>query len=230
MSVPGFMPQFSGGAAGASIEYVGGVADVGESGGNAVLDLTGIAGLAEGDIVIVSGGFTRNAVPTTPAGWTEIVNYRDSDSCALVFYKIMGGTPDTAVTAPSSGDSRDACAYVALAFRGVDQSTPFDATAELVEELLPVTPGAITTVTSKAMIVIYAGLRTTDGALTPPAGYPAFTEGETLAIGIVGRDQVSTMTYKEASTVGVNAPGAYSDWTTDQSDPVIAVTMALRPA
>jgi len=231
MSVPGFMPQFSCGGGG-GITYVDGVTGSAIDGNNVTLTLSGIVGLAEDDIVVIFGGFDRNAAPAMPAGWTTIFNYWAGDHRLMSCYKIMGASPDTSVTMPGSGDSRDATTYVASAFRGVDTTTPMDATPVMDEDLTataPATPPQITTVTANAMLVVGLLVRAQDDTFTVPTGYAAKAYGENLVAAVDFRSSTACQTYKVAASTGVQTPGGFTDFDLALRTP-ITQTVALRPA
>ena len=126
-----------GSATTAEITFVDSTSNSAVNGGDVVVDLTDIADLAEDDIVILSyaigdnddGDFTMAI--SSGAGWTKIADLysNDSDETNLgVFWKIMGATPDTTVTVDGLGGSDASTTAVAMAFRGVDQTTPLDVT------------------------------------------------------------------------------------------------------
>jgi hypothetical protein len=81
---------------------------------------------SRGDVCFTfSAHFTRAGVQALPstAGYTTLYDNSTASSihtaCA---YKVMGSTPDTAVSFPGTSVTSDACAAVALVLRGVDAS------------------------------------------------------------------------------------------------------------
>lgn len=113
------------------------------NGGSGSIDLTALTGgtsstASANDIVVIivhyegaTGG--AGGVPTmTTSGYTQIASgfANDSfDSQVAVFYKIMGGTPDTTAVYAASGDGAGATSGTLMVFSGVDLTTPIDVTA-----------------------------------------------------------------------------------------------------
>src|SRR3990167_2175417 len=127
-----------------AISYVGGkgAGTAGQGGGS--IDLTtgltggsGGAPLADDLVVVTVSVGTAARAPTiaiaTPTGYTALTAQRTTattyDTNVQTCYKKMGGTPDTAVTIPASGNNADGISYTIQVFRGVDTATPMDATA-----------------------------------------------------------------------------------------------------
>jgi hypothetical protein len=157
-----------------TIQLVG-YATASASGSLSLTSLTGGIGSApaEDDIVLVAvGGSNSTDQDIAITGYTEVAdvyaNGTFTDTNLGVFYKIMGGTPDTTVDIPSLSNIR-AVVYV---LRGVDTTTPMDATATTATKTssgIP-DPPAITTATANAMVVVLSGT-SLSGTWTEPSGY-----------------------------------------------------------
>ena len=225
-----------------AITYRGGkvAGTAGQGGGSIAINsgLTGGSGAAAlaGDLVVVTVSVgTAARQPTiaiaTPTGYTALTVQRTtataSDANVQTCYKIMGGTPDTAVTIPASGNVADGIAYSIQVFAGVDATTPMDATATYLTGQDNSRPNgaAITPVTAGAWIVVCGG-----GAAASGAVYTAV-------------ELTNFLTANGADTTdGAVGAGYYTGWTTGAYDPVKfaggsanaddswgCTTIALRP-
>jgi hypothetical protein len=226
-----------------AIDYVGGQTAGRTNASSAVsvnFALTG--GLAStpaaGDLVIVTAvtgsaaGNPAMAV-TTPTGYTALGQLNQSavtaDTSMNVSYKIMGGTPDTAVTIPGTGNNAFGEAYTIQVFRGVDATTPMDTTAISAGGTgtgRP-NPGSITPVTAGAWVVICGG-----GAAGTGANYTAPANFTTDFLTTFGTDTTDAMVgsgYWSGWTSGAVDPAVYTGGTTGANDSWTAYTLALRP-
>lgn len=157
------------------ISYRGGkvAGTAGQGGGSIAINsgLTGGSGTAAlaGDLVVVTVSVgTAGRQPTiaiaTPTGYTPLTAQRTTSSAidtnVQTCYKVMGGTPDTAVTIPASGNNADGIAYTIQVFDGVDPVTPMDVAATFATnqgtDNLP-DPASILPVTAGAWIVVCGG-------------------------------------------------------------------------
>src|SRR5512139_1560007 len=126
-----------------AITYVGGKGNgtAGQGGGS--IDLTtGLSGgsntgVSVGDLIIVTVSVgTAGRQPTiaisTPADYVPLTAQRTTattyDTNVQTCYK-FATAGDTSVTIPASGNNADGIAYTIQVFRGVDATTPMDATA-----------------------------------------------------------------------------------------------------
>lgn len=202
--------------------------------------LTGGSGTAAlaGDLVVVTAvtgsaaGNPAMAV-TTPTGYTALGQLNQSavnvDTSLDVSYKIMGATPDTAVTIPGTTNNAWGEAYSIQVFAGVDPTTPMDATAVSAGGTgtgRP-DPGSITPVTAGAWVVICGG-----GAAGTGANYTAPTNYTTNFLTANGADSSDAMVgsgYWDGWTSGAEDPGGYTGGTTGANDSWCAYTLALRP-
>jgi hypothetical protein len=214
-----------------AITFVGS-AEVGSlNGADATLDLTGIS-LQQGDIVVLTYTFDNSLSSDnngiTSAGWTQIYEGFDTaGSGALklgVYYKIMGATPDSSVVVDGTDSQFNAMAVVAMAFRGVNQSVPQDATFTHFEAFdANPDPAAVTTVTNGAGVVVCVGGSAIDNSVTAPTGYGNqvdLASSDTLKA-------TAAMAWKEVASAGAENPGTWTNWS---SMVYQVVTVALRPA
>lgn len=226
-----------------AISYVGGkgAGAAGQGGGSISLTtgLTGGSGGApiEGDLVVVTVSVgTAARAPTiaisTPSGYTPLTPQRTTattyDTNVQTCYKVMGSTPDTAVTIPPSGNNADGIAYTIQVFRGVDPTTAMDVSPTYATgsgaNSNP-NPAAITPATAGAWIVCCGGGAAATGAVYT-AGY-----------------LTNLLTYNGPDTNdGTVGSGYYTGWTSGSYDPAAfgggnanaanswgATTLALRP-
>lgn len=227
-----------------AISYVGGkVAGTAGQGGGSIDLTTGLEGGSggapiAGDLVVVTVSVgTAARAPTiaisTPTGYTALTAQRTTattyDTNVQTCYKVMTATPDTAVTIPASGNNADGIAYSIQVFRGVDTTTPMDATATYATGTatnnLP-NGAAITPVTSGAWIVVCGGGAAASGGTYAAAALTNFL----------------TANGPDTNDGNVGA-GYFTGWTSGAYDPVVwtggsanagnswgCTTLALRPA
>ena len=224
----------------ATLQYVGGAEASGNSAAFNVplTSLTGGTGgaVTSGDLVIVATGFvqTSNLNPgVSTAGYTEVADLYQNDSRDANFsvnWKVMGGTPDTAVNCLGSGSATNGTVCIAHVWRNADPTTPIDVTrttAQSNNSAIPNSP-AITPVTAGA-VVLSLGLGTgaaADNAVAAPSGYGnqmdmSVDPGNAVTVGIAS---------KAWSGSGLEDPAAWTNWTTSTADSWAAVTLAIRPA
>jgi hypothetical protein len=182
------------------------------------------SGLLENDIVIVGYSTYHSSYggSAPPSGWTLISNrnYWGANT-TIVYYKKMGSTPDTTVT--MGGPGADYMSVVSMAFRGVDTTTPFDASATDTQASsgMP-NPPAITTVTSGSAIVAFGGIRYDQFVPTVPSGFDDIVYdygGNANSTAMMACDLDSTR------TPGAVDPGAFGG---GYSDAWTATTIALK--
>ena len=227
-----------------AISYRGGksAGTPGQGGGSIAIDsgLTGGSGAAAlaGDLVVVtvcvgSAARTPTIAISTPTGYTPLTVQRTSltsfDTNVQTCYKIMGGTPDTTVTIPPSGNNADGIAYAIQVFESVDATTPMDVAATYATGTgvnnRP-DPAAIEPVTAGAWIVCCGG-------------------GAASAGGTLTASQLTDVMSANGSDTndGTVCVGYYTAWTSGSFDPNVfgggsvsannswgCSTLALRPA
>lgn len=244
MSVGNRKRRRSAGAAApsANIQYVGGRTQTWQGTTSTTsVSLTGLTGglassPAAGDLVIIA--YSVAAVSdldlTIAVDWTELVDLYsndDADSNLAVFYKIMGGSPDTSVLLGQTYNVNDPGAVAVQVWRGVDPTTPFDVTTTTATGInsQAANPPAITPITAGAVIVA-AG----SGAQVSGAAPRTFSSADLtmLTVGVSdGPTSVIGLGYSEDWVSGSFDPAT---WTLSNSDSSTrswcAATMALRPA
>lgn len=194
-------------------------------GGNVTLDLTTITGLAQNDVVLVYGAVSRaQQGGTTSTGWTLLQTLDQLTVRGTVWRKVMGATPDTSFAFTGTANTQDVGIVQARAYRGVDTTTPEDATATKVggTSTNP-DPPAITTVTNNAMVVAFAASRGDDTTINEPSGYGNVhtkREADTRVLVMSSADLTK-------ATAGAENPASWTNWVTGDW---AAFTVALRPA
>ncbi len=230
-----------------ALQYVGGTSGTGTSTGYTVsLSGTLTGGIASspaaGDIVVVASAFgnTASSAPAITGNNSgayltagAAVHANDTwDTEFRAFYQVMGGTPDTSLTVTRVTNAAYGGATVVHVWRGVDTTTPLDATGTPASGAngAGANPPSVTPTTSGA-IVIAMGAGTMPAAGT--AGYTGFT-GYSNAV----------TAYDNGSTADTSVIMASLAWTSGAADPPVATggtqsntssswaaqTIALRPA
>ena len=227
-----------------AISYVGGkvAGSAGQGGGSVAINsgLTGGSGsaAAAGELVVVTVCVaTQGRTPTisiaTPTGYTALSVQRTSattyDTNVQTCYKIMGGTPDTAVTIPASGDNADAIAYTIQVFRGVHATTPEDVTSQYATDSgtdnLP-NGAAITPVTTGAWVVVCGG-----GAAQSSSDFTASELTDFISAGGADTNDADVGSgYYTAWTSGAFNPAKFGGGSTNSANSWGCTTIALRPA
>lgn len=168
------------------------------------------------DLTVSTSGYTAGQ-----QGLTSSVRYG-------WWWKRMGAVPDTNVTITYGGATDlEGFRMIAVAFRGVNASTAFDATSPSVTIGTTGNPNppAITTVTNNAWVIAMGFLDDDRVDMTAPSGYTLIrangagtTDTESSAI---------AMAYKLKTPAGLDDPAAFGG---AGNDTWVAATAALRPA
>lgn len=225
-----------------SVEYVGSTRNGAANGSDVTLNLSLISGLSEGDIVILAYTIGDNdnlnfsMAISSGTGWTleeDLFSNDTYDSNLGVFWKIMGATPDTSVTVSGLGGSDSSTAAVAMAFRGVDQTTPFDVSPTTSTGLNSGNPNppSISHNGAEGMAVVAIGASAHAAGsinLTPPTNYdtsPYYSswyanDTSDCSIGVACNFSPSNPEDPGVFTLQASDSTSYA-WT--------AVTIALRP-
>lgn len=227
----------------ATLSYVGGTScsGTGSTYSCSLTSLTGGSGSSAtaGDIVIVITGWasTANGDPgVTTSGYTEVPGSTDlyksdsRDTNVSADYKVMGASPDTSVTVSGFNNAANGGATVVQVWRGIDPTTPMDATVTTATGGNASSPNSpsITPVTSGA-VVLSTGLGTDDTTpltKTAPTGY-------SNAVTTTGTGSTMSVTVGIASKAwssGAEDPAAWTGGETSTSDSWGAFSIALRPA
>lgn len=212
-----------------AVSFVG--SNTGETGdgSDVVIDLSGL-GLQEDDVVYVAGGAAgfdasvvgRAAVNTS--GYTDLENgYSGVANAAILSRKVMGATPDSSVTcAGGSGSGFNlGAAYLVMAFRGVDTTTPEDvATAD---DDTSYDPPSVDPVTDDCGVLAF-GLVAAVATLTAPSGYSNLDQ-QSSSNGTA--DYTIGGAWKLLSGSAAEDPGSFGG---DDANDVWSATIAMRPA
>jgi hypothetical protein len=211
-------------AAGVSIQALGFIAPVttvtpsyvgsASANGSSSLSLTGISGLAEGDVVVACLSDDSNTVSVTSSGWTTIASGNTNSVQHVFAYKVMGATPDTSITVSNTID-----ALTATAFRDVEYES-ISAVLSDAGSTVDVPPSA--TVTQDGSIVLILACLDDDGSTisSPSTGYTVAAEN--------GRSGGSNaQMYKTGVSTGTESPSSYT-WSSP--DDQICATVVLKPS
>ncbi len=204
-----------------AISFRGGSTNSVINGGVLSITLSGIAGLAQDDVVVafcMSSGGTG----ATPAGWTNI-KLNQTLHPDSVCYKVMGASPDASVSFWDTGTTSDSGIGVALAFTGVDTANVQDATAAFVGTL---DPASVTPVHDNAAIIVFSGevgttVDTTHGSITNFTVFGSPSASDTNSS--TGGGAYNLLS--GGAGVGIN-PAAWSLWSS--TNDVGTWTVALR--
>jgi hypothetical protein len=214
-----------------AITFVG--SNTGTGSGTTTITIPMPTGVATGDVVYVAAmsSQTVDVDCTESSGtWTEIADLysNDTDDTNLcVFRKVMGGTPDTDVTL-TVRTTTGASVGLSYALRGVDTTTPEDATATTATspDASKPNPPSITTVTANAWVIAIGGSSEADAVTNPPTDYSNLavnTDGGGLLRNVM-------MASREIASPGPEDPGVFDDIVGTASDSWCAVSVAVRPA
>lgn len=191
------------------------------NGGNVTLTFSTTP--SENDYVVVYGGVGSGSTPAAPGtGYTQIAlggTYKLG-----VWIKKMSSSPDTSVLCRGDGVASTGVAYGCYVFRGVDTTTPQDATA-ITASGTSTNPngGSITTANNEAWVLVFAGGNVYDASPGTVSGYSNQYNSQAS-----DTDPYTTAAATfEKTTAGAENPAAWSSW---GSSTWYAVTVALRPA
>lgn len=185
---------------------------------------------AEGDIVIyatASDGAVSGGVVTS--GYTDLLtDHAATNPGRDCGYKVMGATPDTIVTFNQTSGNEYAAGIVQV-WRGLDTTTPIDATPTTATGASGMPDGpSFTTVTNGALVIVIGVIDDINIAASvgAPSGYSNLLAHDNTS---VPPDNACAMIASlEKATAGAENPGAFTAGAS--SDEWAAVTFALRPA
>lgn len=212
-----------------TIEYVGGDTTTTTTGSDVALDVP--AGVGTGDLMIaclVHENDTGNTW-TPPSGWTLRVDEQatggtpGSPPTLSIWYRFASGEEPASYT--WSASVANGLIGALVAYRGVDSSTPFDASDVAATGASgEVDPGSITTVTDGAFVVAvgFADDDTSWSALS--SGYNSRATAYDAGNGNGSRLGICDL---EVASAGATNPGEY---TSGDSEEWGAITLALRPS
>lgn len=194
------------------------------NGGNVTLTFSPAP--SENDYVLVFGGCSYGAVVADAGtGYTRISLAGDGFNTSFgVWIKKMSASPDTTVLCRGNTNTNAATAYGCYVLRGVDGTTPQDATATTASSYSGAPNcAAITTVTNLAWVLALAESDVNDASIGTVSGY----SNQYTTIGVDTKSITVAGTTLEKTTAGAEDPAAWSSWS---SGFWYAVTVALRPA
>ena len=187
------------------------------------------AGLSENDVVYVGYALSQTAGSggTSSAGWTQLSTNNDNTVRTQIFRKVIGASPDASIVLTGNTGGTRSSSAIAIAFSGVDTSTPEDGVA-LVKATGASTnpdPGSATPNTTGAVAVIYAAINLIDTTGTgAPAGYSNFSQVSSND----NTDTTSYLAWKGSLTASTpEDPGAF---TGVSSGNWAAWTIIVKPA
>lgn len=202
-------------------------------GGVLSINLTGIAGLAQNDVVVIFA-LSTSGTAANPSGWTSLQVFNDGGGAHIsTAYKIMGASPDTSVTYWDTGSTSNSGCAVALAFSGVDTTTPIDVTTTVLNDVTgsaaAPNPPAITPTSANCAIVIFGGETNPFGGVDASRGTVASystpvnaTSTDSASAGVSGAYRILT-----GGAGSAENPAAFSTWATASFS--LSATIALRP-
>lgn len=239
--------QGAGGVGGAAgIEFVGSYGVSNAQSASISVSLTSLSGgiatqPSAGDIVIAAVSFVESPdkdITCTTSGYTEVTELYVNgtrDTNMAVFYKVLSSA-ETVVAFGGTGDTQSNISTIIYVWRGIDQSTPLDATSTTATKTnsgIPDCP-SITTVTNNAVVVGFGaagggGTQPDIFNLTTPSGVSNFIEAydssgdreNTLAAFSYLQETAGSY---DPPIFGITNGSDDTDYTSG------SVTMALRPA
>lgn len=145
-----------------------------------------------------------------------------------VYRKVVSGTADTTITFEAGANIADAAAAAVMVLRGVDTTTPEDATPTTASALgAAPNPPSITTVTNDAVVLAIGASSTIDaGVPTAPTNYGNLIEDQ----GDDTHDANIMMALRTIAVAGAENPGVFGNVTGDANDCWGAASVAVRPA
>ena len=192
--------------------------------GGAALSIAAPASILQDDVLYAF--VTKQATGAwtiTSSGWTQLVD-QDSTGGGFsvnheVWRKVMGASPDTSIDFSNTAAAKSG---LLIALRGVDTTTPEDATSTIAFSFSsnPDSP-SITTVTNGAWVLSGAGNGQNDASITSPTGY-------SNQVASPRNNSTTVVATKEVTTAGAEDPSAWTTWT--NTGAWVAVSIAVRPA
>ncbi|MCA4133840.1 PKD domain-containing protein [Arthrobacter sp. M4] len=143
------------------------------------LTLPAPAGITAGDLLIAAFTTDLNPTPTAPSGWTPIVNALSINSSSssgarvsVYYHVVASGDPGSFTWTLSSAVKWGGGI---TAYRGVNQSSPLDATVttsvDTTYSATSITLPGITTASNGAMLIGGLGFDAASPGTTPPSGW-----------------------------------------------------------
>lgn len=184
------------------------------------------AGTTTNDVVYAFQCCPANpGIGVTTSGYTTLFSHTGASTRIGGFRKVMGGTPDTTIAFSASAAGGNAAVIIVL--RGVDTTTPEDATTVSQSTDTNSTnpdPPSITTVTTDAWVLACAGSGVSDTSVTAPTGYSNQVDiNAAPGFGNVTAGLAS----KVVTSPGAENPGTWTNWSSGNWR---GASIAVRPA
>jgi hypothetical protein len=183
------------------------------NGGNFTINMP--VGIATGHLAVVYAvGSAEANLGTSSSNWNTIgpIDHPVSTVRSVVFWKIMGGTPDASIAITGVGGGTNSNCGICVALSGVDQTTPIETSASVNNGAgnNPQGPAVVTARTNTAILVFGGSIDGTgDGTVTQPSGYTvrgAVTIADTF-------DSTAHGASILRATTGTETPPAWTNWT-----------------
>lgn len=162
------------------------------------LSLTGITGLAEGDVVVVALSDDNNGFVVTSSGWTTISTGNQNSIEYAFLYKVMGATPDTSIAVNTTIDALTATAYRNVDASGIQTSSVISNTGGRNAFAGPL----VSAVADSVFIILACTDDDSDSIVTAPTGYTIAVDdgrgggsnGQLYRLGVSSPDEASQLT------------------------------------
>jgi phage tail P2-like protein len=214
-----------------ALAYRGAASAVGVAAGSSVtLSLTGIAGLAPNDIVVIftAQGWVQGAGAADPvvssSGWIECgAGARSVAGGATVvggrcFYKRMGATVDTAVTVTGHGGTAySAIVALALAFSGIATSGELNAATVVTTALSPPNgpdPGAIAPVAGAEVMIVAGSFGVGNSAPGTISGFTSPSPAFASTAATAAAEVAAAYFYSARAGISIDPPPWSNQWAT----------------
>lgn len=196
-----------------------------------------ITGLQDGDLVVaIVGKFDDDGGDFSgPTGWTltdQQTSTTGDDQRSCYAYKYLTDVASEPTTWDFSVTVTDPKGAVVAAFRGVDSTTPIDATATTTLGTSDMNPAApdITTVTNGAFVVVMVTLVNGTAVLGYTGGAPSgFTLADDVGVDNGTAEFFAALAYKEQASAGLVSPGVWTN-TGSGTPEWSSRSIALKPA
>jgi len=177
-----------------SPSYVGATSTNGASS----LSLTGITGLAQGDVVVVALSDDSIDVVVTSSGWTTISTGAQNSIRYAFLYKVMGATPDTSIAVDTTIDALTATAYRNVDASGIQTSSIISNTGGINAFAGPL----VSAVAGSVFIILACTDDDADSIATAPTGYTIAVDdgrgggsnGQLYRLNVSSPDEASQLT------------------------------------
>ena len=163
-------------------------------------------------------------------GWTRLLTAKFTSGTDMetgIYYKKATSTNEALPTFSVGTTNNKNTIILITCWKGVDTSTPIDATLtqDHTDNTQDPTPPAITTATDGAVVLLWKGSGGTKStSQVPPSGFVKIEKDR------VKDNRTVAMGWKTQASAGTVTPGAWDNTSTGTNQENHCVTMALRPA